>query len=209
MYKILLAVLLAVTFIGCEDEATFSGPQPVDSEALTEIPKKLWGNYLSEDHASTLSVNAQQLIRTYDFDSKTHKDSLGKEYFLSGTTLIDPNDQLKEAILIDGDTIIRHDHWIDTVFRLDNNHVAKAFKGYCFLNISVDDTSWITQKVALRKGMLTISHIAGGADLAQLQTLTDHTDDTLYRHFTLKKKTFKKFVRQHGFRNEERFARMK
>lgn len=209
MKKIILGcIILATSLISCEPAATFDQPQPADTKILTAFPEMIWGTYLSEDEASTLTITKNMMSRTYEFDSKFNRDSLPNTYKLIGDTLIDTVSGLKEKVLVKADTIIQHVHFIDTLFKLSSDNVLKEFRGYLFLNIRYSDKQWTVQKLSLKNGLLTVGSISQKEDINRLKAITQTTSDTASKYFKLTRKQFNNFIKQHGFSEEETFTKI-
>jgi hypothetical protein len=209
MKKLVAATAIAaITFYSCEPAATFDKPQPDNVKSLTSFPDRLQGNYLAADEASVVTVSDKLITRRYDFDYKGHKDSLNSSYKIVGDTLINVTDGTKEKILLKGDTIIQHANWIDTLFNISADNVLRKFKGYYLLNNHYNDNAWEVKKLSLKKGILTLGSISDQDDIRKLKEITETTEDTASTHFTLTRRQFKSFVRQHGFDEQESFTRM-
>lgn len=205
---IVTILLTALLFNSCEPAATFDKPQPDNVKSLTSFPKRWQGKYLAADQASIVTIANEFVIRHYDFDYKEHKNSLGSSYKIVGDTLIDLPDGTKEKVIINGDTIIRHANWVDTLFNLSADNVLKKFKGYLFLNNQYGDNSWGVKKISLKKGVLTVGNVSDKDDIQKLKEITETTSDTTSTNFSLTRRQFKKFVRQNGFGDLETFTRM-
>jgi Holliday junction resolvase len=208
--RILSMIIILTGLVACEPPVTFTKPQPVSTDNLSEFPRRLKGVYLSLSDSSTLSINDNLIQRTYDFDYKVNPNQLDSTARLSGDTLI--NLETKEKILIkrDGDSLIIHFHDIDTLFLMDYDNVVRKFKGNYFLNTRYNKTSWSVEKMNLSKGQLIISSISTKDDIEKLKEITETAQDTvLNSNFTATKKEFNKFVKNDGFSDSEAFVRIK
>ncbi len=208
--KILSIIIILTGLVACEPPVTFTEPQPVSTDNLSEFPRRLKGVYLSLSDSSTLSISDNLIQRTYDFDYKVHPNQLDSTARLSGDTLI--NLETKEKVLIkrDRDSLIIHFHNVDTLFLMDYDNVVRKFKGNYFLNTRYNKTSWSVEKMNLSKGQLTISSISTKDDIENLKEMTETAQDTVINsNFTATKKEFKKFVKNDGFSDSEAFVRIK
>jgi hypothetical protein len=208
--KILSMIIILTGLVACEPPVTFTEPQPVSTDNLSEFPRRLKGVYLSLSDSSTLSISDNLIQRTYDFDYKVHPNQLDSTARLSGDTLI--NLETKEKVLIkqDGDSLTIHFHNVDTLFLMDYDNVVRKFKGNYFLNTRYNKTSWSVEKMNLSKGQLTISSISTKDDIENLKEMTETAQDTVINsNFTATKKEFKKFVKNDGFSDSEAFVRIK
>ena len=198
------------SLVACEPSVTFTEPQPVDTDNLSEFPRRLKGVYLSLSDSSILSINDKQIQRTYDFDYKIHPNQLDSTARLSGDTLINLETKERKLIKRDGDSLKIHIHSVDTLFQMDYGNVVRKFKGYYFLNTRYDKTSWAVEKMNLSKGQLIISSISTKEDIENLKKITETTQDTVTNYnFTVSKKEFKKFVKNDGFSDSETFVKLK
>ncbi len=198
----------AFLFNSCDPAATFDRPQPYNIKPLSSFPEHLQGKYLSTDQSSVITIADSLITRHYDFDVKTLKDSLDSSYRLSGDTFIDKRDNTKEPVIVKNDTVIRHEEWTDTLFCIASGNILKKYKGYYFLNISRGNNQWEVKELSLKKGRLSLGCISDEKDIEKLNELTETNADTVSTHFSLKRRQFKKFVRQGGFSDREIFTRI-
>lgn len=204
-FTIFIAVF---SLCGCEPVATFIQPQPDNVKSLTAFPASIQGDYLAADQASVLTISNALVTRHYDFDFKENRDSLGSSYKILNDTLIYLPNMNREKILVEGDSIVRHANWIDTLFLISPENILKKFKGYYFLNLRFSDNAWEVKKLSLKKGVLTVGSIADKSDINKLKEITETTSDTTTTYFNLTRKQFRIFVRQNGFSQLETFKRM-
>lgn len=196
--------------IACEPPVTFNEPQPTDTANLSIFPNRLQGQYLSLKDNSILSIGDKLILRIYDYDYKIHPNQLDSAARLSGDTIIDLKTNEKTIIKRDGDSLITHVHYIDTLFQMDFDNVVRKFKGYYFLNTRYDKTSWEVKKIELSKGQLVVSTISTKEDIEDLITLTESTQDTIAPYkFEATKRQFKEFIKNDGFSDSETFVRQK
>ena len=206
----LLVILFSLIILsGCEPAATFDQPQPAHQKALRSIPKRLQGTYLDNEQASMLEISDSLIIRKYDFELKEHKDSLGTSLQLRGDSLADLSTGIKERISLQGDTVIRHMVWSDTLFRISDDKILKKFRGYYFLNSKWNDSAWEVKKIYLEKGRLHIGMISKEDDIEKLKEVSESVEDTTSTYFSPTRKQFIEFIRHDGFTREESFRRVK
>ncbi len=208
--NVIFAIFIStILFNSCEPAATFDKPQPADTKPLTNFPKRIQGKYLDADHASVLTITDKLMTRYFDFDVQEHKDSLGSSYTLVGDTLINLSDNTKEKVVLKGDTIIQHYSGTDTLFSISTGNILKKFKGYYFLNKLYNDNAWEVNKLSLEKGVLTVASISDKDDIQKLKEITETSADTTSTNFSLTRRQFKSFIKQHGFGEQDTFTRMK
>ena len=207
--KFFLFILLT-GLIACEPPVTFSEPQPAGIDNLSSFPSRLQGNYLSLEDNSMLSINDKLIQRTYDFDYKIHINQLDSTSILSGDTIFDLLSNEKTIIKREGDSLVIHVNYNETLFQLNYDNVVRKYKGYYFINNRYDKESWEVKKMQLTKGQLIISSISTSLDLENLKEITATQQDTIAPYkFTTSKKQFKKFIKNEGFSESETFVRIK
>lgn len=208
--QIFFSLTLAVIFLfACQPPIVFDKPQPADVAALGGFPRRIQGKYLSLHDSSFLEINAHSLIRIYDFYQKIHISQLDSNQQLIGDTLFDLKTNEGELIQIEGDSIVEHINEADTLFTIDELNILKKFKGYYFVNIYVPPNTWQVKKLEISKGLLTLNSISPKEDLEQLKSITETTQDTIPYVFSPTRQQFKKFVRNEGFRDSEKFMKIK
>lgn len=205
----LLGILFTLTImVGCEPAATFDQPQPAHQKALSSFPKTLQGSYLDNEQASVLEISDSLIVRKYDFDLKENKDSLGVSLQIQGDILIDLSTGTQEQISLQGDTIIRHIVWSDTLFRISEDNILKKFRGFYFLSSKRNDSAWEIKKIHLEKGLLNIGMISKEDDFEKLREITLTEADTASAFFSPSRRQFKRFIKQDGFSREESFRKV-
>jgi hypothetical protein len=203
----IIAVLIVLA--ACQPPVTFDKPQPMDVPSIGGFPKKIQGRYLSSRDSSVLLVTANSLIRFYDFDLKLHISQLDSTVQLIGDTLFDIAANRGYLAQIEGDSIIRHISEADTVFSIDALNVLKKYKGYYFVNIFSSPDIWEVKKLDLSHGSLTLSSINHTEDIQQLRAITESVQDTASYVFSPTRQEFKKFIRNDGFRQTEKFLKIR
>lgn len=192
----------------CSPPVTFDQPQPTNQKELSTFPKRIQGNYLSQDRLSILTISDLSAIRTYDFGIKARKDNLKNSYELTGDTLIEIATGKKQMAIIAGDTIFANNYGTDTLFYISETDVLKRFKGYYFLNTLYDKNEWTLQRLSLSNGILTLSEISDSVHINQLKEITETPEDTICSNFKLNQAQFKKFINNNGFDQSEQFTRL-
>lgn len=208
--KLISTFIILTSLSACEPPVTFDEPQPTDTDNLSKFPNRLQGQYLSLADNSTLLISDKLIQRIYDYDYKLHPKQLDSTSRLVGDTVIDLKTNERTLIKHDGDSLVTHIHYIDTLFLMNYDNVVRKFKGYYFLNTRYDKESWEVKKIQLSKGQLVISSISTKLDLDNLKEITETTLDTVPPYkFTATKKQFKKFLKADGFSDSETFIRQK
>ncbi len=206
--KFILTFVILLSLFACEPPVTFNQPQPTDTDNLSKFPNRLQGQYVSLADSSILSIGEKLILRTYDFDQKIHSTQLDTNSRLSGDTLINVSTNERDIIMLDGDSIIKHIHYIDTLFQMNYDNVVRKFKGYYFLNKRYDKESWEVKKIELSKGKLIISSISNKDDIENLKEITESTQDTVAPYkIAATKKQYKEYIKNGGFADSETFIR--
>ena len=206
--KLIFIFFIFICFFACEPPVTFNEPQPTDTDNLSHFPIRLQGKYMSLADNSTLLISDKLIQRVFDYDDKIHPNQLDNSSQLSGDTLIDLNTTEKTIVNHDGDSLIIHIHYVDTLFQMNYDNAVRKFKGYYFLNTRYDKTSWEVKKAQLSKGQLIISSISTKLDIDNLKEIIEIPTDTVPPYkFTVTKKQFKEFIKNNGFGNSETFIK--
>jgi len=208
--KLISTFIILTSFLACEPPVTFDEPQPTDTDNLPKFTKRLQGQYISLVDNSTLSISDKLIQRIYDYDYKVHSNQLDSNSRLMGDTVVDLKTNERTLIKREGDSLLTHIHYIDTLFQMNYDNVVRKFKGYYFLNTRYDNESWEVKKIQLSKGQLVISNISTKIELENLRKITQTTQDTVPPYkFTTTKRQFKKFIKNDGFSDSETFVRQK
>ena len=207
--KIISTFIIIASLYACEPPNTFTEPQPTDTDNLSKFPKRLQGEYISLLDSSTLTINNELIQRSYELNYKIHPNQIDSTCILSSDTLIFLNTNERALIKRDGDSLVLYFHNIDTLFQMNNDHVVRKFKGYYFLNTHYDKANWTVKKLQLSKGQLVISGLSIKQDIETLKEITNTTEDTQASYnFTVTKRQFKKFIKNDGFSDSEKFIRL-
>jgi hypothetical protein len=208
--KLISTIVVLTSLFACEPPVTFNEPQPTNVGNLSKFPNRLQGKYLNLTDNSTLLVGEKLIQRIYDYDYKIHQNQLDSTEQLYGDTIINVKTNEKTIVMREGDSLIAHIHFVDTLFQLDYDNVVRRFKGYYFINKRYDKTSWVVNKIQLTKGELTLSSISTKLDIENLKEITEAPTDTVPPFkFSATKKQFKQFIRSEGFSANEKFIRQK
>lgn len=208
--RTILVFFILTSLLACEPPVTFTEPQPIATKNLSKFPKRIQGEYVSVEDRSQLLITDKYIQRIYDFDDRFNRNDLDSTSRLSGDTLINLVTNEKAIVKHDGDSLIIHKHYVDTLFQMDYDNVVRKFKGYYFLNQRYGKTSWEVKKVQIAKGQLTISSISSKTDIDNLREILELPTDTVLPYkFTPTRRQLKKFVRNDGFSTIEIFVKQK
>ena len=197
---LLASFILLIGLFACDPSATFKEPQPTDTANLTEFPVKLQGNYVSQMDNSILLSEDKIIRRVYDFYNKQHPSQLDSNLKLVGDSIINLTTNERVAIKHVGDSIITHVHSIDTVFKFDNDHIVRKYKGYYFVNQRHDNEGWEVKKISFNHGKLIVASLSTKEDIDKLKEITSTQQDTTpIPSFSPTKKQFSQFIKRDGF----------
>jgi len=115
-FKKILTFMLLTSFFACEPPVTFSEPQPTNTNNLSRFPNRLQGLYISLADSSTLSIDEKLIQIIYDYDYRIHPNQIDSTLRIVGDTLVDLENNEKIFIKRDGDTLLAHIHYTDTLF---------------------------------------------------------------------------------------------
>lgn len=208
--KFITTIIILISLFACEPPVTFNEPQPTDTNNLSKFPDRLQGKFISLADNSALVIGDKLIQRIYDFDEIIHPSQLDSNLRLSGDTIINLTTNTREVVKREGDSLVTHIHYVDTLFLMDYDNVVRKFKGYYFLNKRYEKESWEVKKIELLKGQLVVSSISTEQDIDNLKTITESTQDTVAPYkFATTKKQFKEFIKNDGFNDSETFVRQK
>jgi hypothetical protein len=210
--NVTLIVLLPILLFACGgmevDVITFTEPQPGGKNSLTNFPKNLHGEYLSENSKSTLYLSSKFIRRIDDLSYKMHISELDSNYRLVGDTILAVQEGEKWPIIREGDSLKIEDFKIDTLFRFNDQNILKKHKDTYFLNKSWEENGWGVLKIEVTKGTLTLSSLTE-EEVEALKKVGKETLDSIPYKFELEDKNFLDFVKNGGFKNQEHFTKQK
>jgi len=116
-------------------------------------------------------------------------------------------DKTKFDISVKNDSAFYHIHYSDKLFLFSRGDILRKFKGHYFLNRERFQNYWSVMKLGVTKNGIVIGTISSEEDINNLKDLTSTKSDSVYS-FKPTKKQLKKFLKENGFQNEERFVRI-
>ncbi|CAN5486417.1 hypothetical protein BH10BAC4_BH10BAC4_21930 [soil metagenome] len=202
-----IVVLLFTTLAVAKscDKADFETPQPTGAKNLTNVPTKLHGKYVSLEDSSVLRINDRSIIRDKTANYTMHRSELDEKERLKvkhDTTFYEDNMHI--SLRLFGDSIKAKIDYVDTLIYISDYGVIKYANDY-FLSKRNSKQKWEVTKLTLNRKELVISSTFTKEDVAALRKQLKTSDTTLV--FNPTKIQFKKFVKEGGFRNQEKFKR--
>lgn len=210
IYFLLFSALMACGSGDFREPPTviFGEPQPADIENLPAFPKRIQGQFRGLAEGNILNISDKLIISTSEFDEKMSIASLDSSATLIGDTLVEKSSGKKEKVLIQGDSLVRHFSYSDTVYRINFDNVLRKFKGHYFLNTRFEGENWDVKQLSLEGGKLVLCSIRTKEEIDNLQAITETEGDTsLPRKFNLSKKQFREFLGKDGFREKSVYIR--
>lgn len=206
--KVMYYACLLLLTASCEPAVIFREPQPRGCQNEKRIPARMQGYYRSLEDSSGLIINDHMIYRVFEGDLALSVKDRDSGYFLQGDSLQDVNTGIRFPVSKNGDSLFARIVFRDTLFAMGENGLLRRFKGYCFLNRKYGEEGWEVQKISLRRGILAIGSIKESSDIQKLQAVSEAEPDTLSPHLVSPdRRTFKKFLKEGGFRDEEVFVR--
>jgi hypothetical protein len=208
--SIILGSAMIFLLFSCEAEIGFKTPQPEGIIEQHVIPRKYHGRYLSLEDSSILIITRGNIVSYYSTIFRgplSELDSADYELFTKDTIFIDEYGRASIKAQIRGDSVFYRYENRETVFSFARNDVLKKYKGYYFINHEVDSAHWDVAKIGFVKDGLVLGTLKSQDDLQKLRELTNQKSDSV-SSFRLTKRQMKKFIRDKGFHNEERFLRL-
>jgi hypothetical protein len=201
--KFLFTAFILTSFFSCEPPVVFTEPQPTDIKNLADFPRRIHGKYLNQEENSIVTIREKLITKTYDYDYKFHLNQLDSNLSLLGDTFNNSKTNKKNNLIRDGDSLIAHIHFVDTLFQIGQDNIVRKYRGFYFLNTRYTNSSWEVKKVQLIKGKLIISIVTSEHDIELLKDITTPSDTFPQYKFAPTRKQFKEFIKKRGFKDQE------
>jgi len=173
--KLILIALYVTFFVSCQPPVVFGEPQPVGTDALTNIPNNYRGIYWCKVDSASLFVDDRTFIKRKEFLIKLTKaeiDSSNDLELQNGRLYV--NDWGSSFPIEEkDDTLISKVVMRDTIFSIAKEQILKPFKGHLILNTKLDENAWAVL-IASHKGVgiLSLARAEIPENLAQLDSIT-------------------------------------
>jgi hypothetical protein len=176
--KIILTVIWIGLIAACKQtpEVRFLEPQPSKKRDLKAFPKEYQGQYISKSDSSLLTIDSKivfqewfGLSRVSDVEMQEELDTIYKK-----DIVIQLSDNWKMTVDIDdaGDSATIETYRIDTLFKLSETNLLRAFKGYLFLNYKQPKSTWSVKTLSLEKGQLDFNDLISTSQIDTLREIT-------------------------------------
>jgi hypothetical protein len=199
-------VLTTLTFAKSCNQADFEKPQPEGAKNLKTIPSRFQGKYESLEDSSLLQITGKSILRYKTERHSVHKnelDSAEKTMIKRDTVFYEKNMRITVRPL--GDSLKITLNYTDTLVYLSDKGVIRKYGKSYFLNREISAQKWEVRKLQLNKNGLTISSTQTKEDINVLRKQLKTSDSTLV--FSPTKTQFRQFIKEGGFRNQEKFRR--
>jgi hypothetical protein len=204
----LSALCLTLALYSCSDKDTvsFTEPQPAEMKNLSAIPNKYHGVYSSSSDSTKVTIDKQLVLRTYTGQMTIHQDDLSEYEYISNGYLYDRSTGSKAPVKIAGDSLRVDVSYSDTLFDI-HKHIARKSVGSIFLNKEIKQGNWAVRKVTLNGKSLSIGKLAASeADNLPFEKVAE--DSLNLAQYKAKKKQFKTYIRNGGFKDQEVYERI-
>jgi len=209
----IITLFSLILIVACNNanRVTFTTPQPIGAKDLKEIPKRLQGEFVSEDKSHTLIITSNAITKIFDGDIILTTNELDSEIMIIGDTLTVKSDGSKFKIKKHGDSIIYHQHFEDTLFSLNGINILRKFKGFYFVNIMVESNEmWEVSQIGISKGILTISAVDSIENINRLIEVKENNQDTIVnRNISANRRQFKHIVKENGFSETTKYFKIR
>lgn len=213
-------IILTIGFFSCESKKiSFEQPQPEGVRNETSFKKKFLGVYFGIDDSSKLTISKTNIIKQWDMMFKYHKSSFDTitNYKIRRDSIYGAEFEKGVPYKYQRDTISFVLTYTDTLFFLDTVHFLRSLKNYYFLNYKFAEGAWGVKKLGFDKyGYLELCEISEKNEIENLREITQvkeikSLDSNKIIRYSLNpsKKEFKKFFRNGGFIDVQRFVRIK
>ena len=84
----IITLFSLILIVACNNanRVTFTTPQPIGAKDLKEIPKRLQGEFVSEDKSHTLIITSNAITKIFDGDIILTTNELDSEIMIIGDT---------------------------------------------------------------------------------------------------------------------------
>jgi len=138
-------IFTALLFVNCTPPVVFDQAQPIEGEAMIEIPDAYQGMFICESDSTLIIISDQIVyaqhehffvISTVGLEEREDCSLMENEIYLPGKEMCIPIEY------IDENTVKGYITDIDTLFIMNEAHVAKLYKGHLFLSKRVNQDEW-------------------------------------------------------------------
>lgn len=209
MKTIFGALILFVLFcsVECNPRITFSEPQPAGVDALSGIPEKLIGNYLTDHGMMTITKNHIRVNK--DFIVPFKVSELDENEMLIGDTVVLEKETGNRIPVkrISSDSLEAYIADVDTIIDLTQGDQIKKWKGSYFLNHKLSPECWEVVEFHRKKDQFYLNRVADDADVESITYMKATNDSVKNPTYVANKKQFKKFLNRTGFTKESIFTK--
>jgi len=167
-------LFLALTFLACEPEVSFTEPQPSELGESSKFKNKFRGKFLCVEDSSILRIDKTSIIQKWHFEVETERDSIIDIKKGIGSFKYDSEDEDLKITANEDSTHFVIDYK-KTIFDLSNSNVLKYDKGIYFLNDKKTSSTWDVKILHFNEdGVLLLRDLdLNKEDLEKLKTITE------------------------------------
>jgi hypothetical protein len=214
--KIVRFILIALLLNACIEkdsinELSFEVPQPEGQHDEKTIPQKLIGTYLSLSDSSLLTITKTTIINSHQITEIrlfSKMDSADRMMSKHDTAYSGELFKSRINVVVRGDSVFEKMSYSDTLFNFLRGDVLRKLNGYHFINREVTPNHWTVKKLDVSRKGLTMGLVTSMEELNSLREITNAKSDSVYT-FNPTRKQWRKFLKEKGFQNEERFVKIK
>jgi hypothetical protein len=202
--------------MGCDEDPKirFGQAQPEDVKPMDAFGKALQGRWMSMVDSSVLVINANAVVRQDRPFGKVAIKELKEGLKITIKAQKAYQEDSIEVGRVVGDSVVLKASTIDTLFVIGAGHILKEEKGQWFLN-DERQAGYLVRRLQLVNGKeLSYDRLTHDEDRQILKSVTSVSDayeeDSAQVMVAMpSKREFRRFLRQDGFANRERFVRLK
>lgn len=171
--QILGVLFLALGFIACEPEVSFTESQPAELTESTRFKNKFRGKFLCVEDSSVLRIDKTSIVQNWHFELDTKNDSIIDIKNGIGRFGYDSEDKDLQITANEDSTHFVIDYK-KIIFELSSSNVLKYDKGIYFLNEKKTGSTWDVKILHFSEhGVLLLKDLdLSKEDLEKLKAIT-------------------------------------
>lgn len=216
---LLICCLMLLIFSGCQPTILFQEPQPANKSEANHFKKRFRGKYINPEDSVVLVISKKIISATWIGALPVSIEDLkdNPDYQVENQRLFGPELPKKgtKIIKINNDSFTIHFNTVDTLFHISKNQKLKYFKGYYFLNYKKMENNWTVRSLGFNeKGHLVLHNMKLPEDLEALREVTQvekikNKEGKVVDYLAKpSRRAFQRFIKDGGFRHEERFIKI-
>ena len=165
---------VAISFMACEPDISFTEPQPAEKGEQSKFKNKFRGEFICLNDSSILQIDKNKIVQKWHFEVEAKGDSIGDIKHRIGDFKYDAE---AEDLIIKSNPDSTH-YIIDynkIIFDISESNILKYDKGIYFLNIKNPRDLWNVKILHFSKeGKLLLKELElNKEDLEKLKAITE------------------------------------